>query len=51
MAVTVAIDPGYEFDVKESASEVFAFLSDVPASASHFPKVDKLVDLGDGAYR
>ncbi len=51
MAITVEINLGYEFDVKAKASEVFAVLSDVPASASHFPKVDQLVDLGNGAYR
>jgi len=51
MAITVSIDLGFEFDVKAKASEVFEVLSDVPASASHFPKVDKLIDLGDGAYR
>lgn len=51
MAVTVKIDLGYEFDVKAKASDVFDVLSDVPTSASHFPKVDKLTDLGDGTYR
>lgn len=51
MAVTVSIDLGYEFAVKASAADVFAVLSDVPRSASFFPKVDKLVDLGKGAYR
>jgi len=51
MAITVSIDLGFEFDVKAKAAEVFAVLSDVPSSASHFPKVDKLVDLGDGDYR
>jgi carbon monoxide dehydrogenase subunit G len=51
MAITVSIDLGFEFDVKAKAAEVFAVLSDVPSSASHFPKVDRLVDLGDGAYR
>lgn len=51
MAITVSIDLGFEFEVKAKATEVFAVLSDVPDSASHFPKVDKLVDLGDGAYR
>jgi carbon monoxide dehydrogenase subunit G len=51
MAITVPIDLGYEFDVKASAREVFALLSNVPASASHFPKVNQLVDLGDGAFR
>ncbi len=51
MAITVAIELGYEFDVKASASEVFEVLADVPVSASFYPKVDKLTDLGDGAYR
>jgi carbon monoxide dehydrogenase subunit G len=51
MAITVSIDLGYEFEVKAKFAEVFDVLSDVPESASHFPKVEKLVDLGDGAYR
>lgn len=51
MAVTVNITLGYEFDVKAKASDVFEVLSDVPTSASHFPKVDKLTDLGGGIYR
>lgn len=51
MSITVSIDLGYEFDVKASAKEVFDVLADVPVSASHFPHVDKLVDLGGGAYR
>lgn len=51
MTITVSIDLGYEFEVKASAKDVFELLSDVPTSASYFPKVDQLVDLGDGAYR
>ena len=51
MALTVNIDLGYEFDVKAKASEVFEVLSDVPTSVSHFPKVDKLTDMGDGVYK
>jgi carbon monoxide dehydrogenase subunit G len=51
MSITVNIELGYEFDVKASADEVFAVLADVPTSASFYPKVDKLTDLGDGAYR
>ncbi|HPU50767.1 MAG TPA: SRPBCC family protein [Burkholderiaceae bacterium] len=51
MAITVPFDLGYEFQVKAKASDVFALLSDVPASASHFPKLAKLVDLGDHCYR
>lgn len=51
MAITVKIDLGYEFDVKAKAAEVFEVLADVPTSASHFPKVEKLSDLGDGVYQ
>ncbi len=51
MAVSVAIDLGYEFTVKAAMKEVFDVLSDVPTSASFFPKVDQLVDLGGGVYR
>ncbi len=51
MAITVDIDLGYEFTVKAPLKEVFDLVSDVPKSASHFPKVDKLTDLGQGVYR
>ena len=51
MAISVNIDLAYEFDVKAKAADVFDVLSDVPTSASHFPKLDKLTDLGDGAYK
>ena len=51
MTVTVAIDLGYEFVVKAPFKDVFDVLSDVPTSASFFPKVNKLVDLGDNVYR
>jgi carbon monoxide dehydrogenase subunit G len=51
MAINVDIDLGYEFAVKAPIKDVFDLLSDVPKSASHFPKVDKLTDLGDGVYR
>lgn len=51
MAITVKLDLGYEFAVKADYHTVFELLSDVPQSASHFPKLDKLVDLGDNVYR
>jgi carbon monoxide dehydrogenase subunit G len=51
MGVSVDIDLAYEFAVKAPFKDVFDVLSDVPTSASHFPKVDKLVDMGDGVYR
>lgn len=51
MAISVKIDLGYEFEVKAKAADVFALLSDVPASVSHFPKVDQLTDMGGGVYK
>lgn len=51
MTVTVHIDLGYEFGVKATAADVFDLLSDVPTSASYFPKVHQLVDLGSNSYR
>ncbi len=51
MTVNVHIELGYEFSVKAPASAVFELLSDVPKSASHFPKVHQLVDLGNNTYR
>lgn len=51
MSTTVAVEIGYEFEVKAPAKDVFTVLSDVPTSASHYPQVDKLVDLGSGVYR
>ena len=51
MTVSVDIELGYEFAVKAPYDKVFGLLADVPKSVSHFPKVDKLVDMGDGVYR
>jgi carbon monoxide dehydrogenase subunit G len=51
MTVSVHIDLGYEFEVKAKHDAVFALLSDVPKSVSHFPKVSRLTDLGDGVYQ
>jgi carbon monoxide dehydrogenase subunit G len=51
MTSTIHIEIGYEFEVRAPAKEVFAVLANVPDSASYYPKVDKLVDLGNGAYR
>jgi carbon monoxide dehydrogenase subunit G len=51
MAITVPFDLGYDFEVKAKAKDVFAILSDVPKSASFFPKVANLVDLGNNTFR
>ena len=51
MAISITIEINRDFTVPASFDEVFDLLSDVPASGSHFPKVDQLVDLGDNSYR
>lgn len=51
MAITVSIELNRELEIPGSYDEVFALLADVPRSASHFPKVHKLTDLGDNTYR
>ena len=51
MTVTVDIDLGYEFAVNAPFKKVFDVLSDVPTSASFFPQLEQLVDLGKGVYR
>lgn len=51
MAITVPFDLGYEFAVNAPFADVFSVLADIPTSASHFPGLDRLVDLGDASYR
>ncbi len=51
MAFNVTIKVQKEFQTPSSPEKVFGLLADVPRSASHFPKVDQLVDLGNNAYR
>ncbi|MBD3657380.1 MULTISPECIES: SRPBCC family protein [Marinobacter] len=51
MAITVSIELNRDIEIPGSYDEVFELLADVPRSASHFPKVDKLIDLGDNVYR
>lgn len=51
MSFAVVINIQREFETSSASDNVFGLLADVPRSASHFPKVDKLVDLGDNAFR
>lgn len=51
MAVKVNIEIDREFSVNADIDTTFTLLANVPDSASHFPKVDELVDLGDNTYR
>jgi carbon monoxide dehydrogenase subunit G len=51
MTLAIPVELGYEFEVKAPFQEVFGVLADVPTSASFYPHVDQLVDVGGGAYR
>lgn len=51
MAITVSIELNRELEIPGTYDEVFDLLADVPRSAAHFPKVNKLTDLGDNTYR
>ncbi len=51
MASDIEVSARREVRVEADPDRVFARLADVPWSASHYPKVKKLVDLGDRAYR
>lgn len=51
MTISADVDLEYEFSVKANAKEVFTLLSDVPASSSHFPKVQAVTDLGRGVFQ
>lgn len=51
MAFVVEVEISTEFDANCAAEFAYEVLADVPFSASHFPKLDKLTDLGDGKFR
>ncbi|MFT4776255.1 MAG: carbon monoxide dehydrogenase subunit G [Oleispira sp.] len=50
MAVTINIDLNRKFIVNGDINTIFSFLSDIPASAEHFPKVHALTALADNTF-
>ena len=51
MSFNVSISVSRQFDSPALPESVFGLLADVPRSASHFPDVEKLEDLGGNAFR
>lgn len=51
MPITAVVEIERELDVDCTSTEAFEYLADVPQSASHFPNVDKLIDLGKNTYQ
>ena len=51
MSITLDFDLAYEFEVNMASKEVFEVLADVPTSASFYPGVEDLIDLGKKTYQ
>jgi carbon monoxide dehydrogenase subunit G len=51
MTIKVTIDLDREFIVAAGIDTVFDLLSNVPASAAHFPKVHALTPIADNSFR
>ena len=51
MTIKVNIEINRIFEVGADLNRVFDLLADVPESASHFPRVDALIDLGGNCFR
>lgn len=51
MAMTLHMELGYELTVRAPVDEVFHVLADVPASASLFPRLHQLENMGNNRYR
>ena len=51
MAVEITIDFSKQMTLDADFDEVFDLVADVPKIATMFPKVDKIVELGDNSFR
>jgi carbon monoxide dehydrogenase subunit G len=51
MTIKVSIDLTRKFIINTDIDTIFSLLSDVPASAAHFPKVHALTPLTDNTFR
>ncbi len=50
MSLTITVELGYELEVKAKAKDVFVLLSNVPESASHYPQVHEVSEIGKNTY-
>ncbi|MBF0121291.1 MAG: hypothetical protein HQK79_20850 [Desulfobacterales bacterium] len=51
MSFNVEIEVKRDFEALCSFDKVFGILSNVPVSVSHFPNVEKLIDMGEGIFK
>ncbi len=50
MSVTIPVTLDRDFSVDCTAEQAYELLADVPRSASYFPDVEELKDMGGGTY-
>lgn len=51
MTVKITVDLNRKFTADADIDSIFSLLSDIPASAEHFPNVHALTALADNAFR
>lgn len=51
MSLIIPISKRLQFSVPAPIDKVYGLLADVPRSVSHFPNVERVVDLGNNTYR
>ncbi|MAM87579.1 MAG: hypothetical protein CME36_09780 [unclassified Hahellaceae] len=51
MAVSITTEIQRDFRIEAPLGKVFDILADVPSSATYFPKLEQLSDLGNNSYR
>ena len=51
MSTRLSVEAGYAFDVRAPFKDVFALLADVPASAAHYPQLERIVAQGEDIWR
>jgi carbon monoxide dehydrogenase subunit G len=51
MSFGIDVNVNKSFKVKADYDSVFGLLADVPESVRHFPKVERLIDLGKNRYQ
>ena len=51
MSLIIPISRRFQFSVPASVDDVYELLADVPRSVRHFPKVERIVELGNDTYR
>lgn len=50
MSLSITVELGYELEVRAKTKDVFALLANVPESASYYPQVQEVSEIGKNTY-